>query len=78
MGGVPHWSRGEHEGEGVTKQIIFTATPIPHTACNTPGEEGGGRRAVNGGVKLSLKERGWGQAKVFLFPSFFLTILMCF
>lgn len=66
-----HWSRGDHEGEGVAEQIVFTVTSVSHPACPTPGGEGGGRRAVNEGIKLSQKERGWGQGKLFLFPSSF-------
>lgn len=71
MGGVPHWSRGEHEGEGVAEQIVFTAPIIPHPSFTTLGGEGGGKRIVNEGVKLSLKEREWEEEEVVLFLSFF-------
>lgn len=40
MGGVPHWSRGEHEGEGLAEQIVFNVTPHPSLSLH----HSGGRR----------------------------------
>lgn len=75
-----HYTRVEESMKGKEQQskLFLLQPPFLTLLATTQSGQGGGRRVVNEGVKLSLKERGWGQGKVFLFPSFFLTILMWF